>query len=99
MPSERNPRGFTVAIESGESIMLGGLIRNRRESGRSGVPILSDIPILGALASVTEKEDRRTELIVILKPTVVRSTSDAIAVTQEMRRKLKGIVGLGLDGL
>ncbi|MDT8343343.1 MAG: type II secretion system secretin GspD [Thermohalobaculum sp.] len=89
----------TVAIESGQSIMLGGLIRDRRESGRAGIPLLSDIPILGALASTTAKEQDRTELIVILKPTVIRSTADAIAVTQEMQRKLTGIGGLGIGGL
>lgn len=81
----------TVAIKSGEAILLGGLIRNKRTRGRAGIPVLSDIPVLGALASTTSNDQVRTELIVILKPTVVRSTADAVAVTEEMRRKLKGI--------
>jgi len=79
----------SVTIESGQAVMLGGLIRERRQSGRAGVPILSDIPLLGNLFSATDRQSARTELIVVLRPRVIHSPADALAVTREMRAKLR----------
>ena len=81
----------SVTIESGQSVLLGGLIRERRENGRSGVPLLSDIPLLGALFSTRDQRASRTELIVLLRPTVIHTPADALAVTREMRAKLRGL--------
>ena len=78
----------TVAVQSGDTIALGGLISDREEDGVSGVPILSAIPILGNLFKTTENVVRRTELLVLITPRVVRDRGEALAVTEELRRRL-----------
>lgn len=78
----------TVAIQSGQSVILGGLIRDKREDSKSGVPLLSRIPLLGGLFSQSGNSDRRTELLVILTPRVIANSSQARAITDEYRNKL-----------
>ena len=81
----------TIAIQSGETVVLGGLIRNRRKDITRGIPILSDIPILGNLFKTHDDEDRRGELLVLIRPVVIRNPDDARAVTEEVQRKMKRI--------
>ncbi len=66
----------TVAVRSGETVALGGLIRDRQSKSRSGVPYLSKIPGLGALFRSTSDAKGRTELIVLLTPRVLQDPSD-----------------------
>ena len=81
----------TIAIQSGETVALGGLIRNEREDVSRGIPILSDIPILGNLFTAVDDQDVRSELIVLLRPVVIRDSSDARAITDELQRKMRTI--------
>lgn len=81
----------SVAVASGETIILGGLITEQRELGRSGVPILSRLPIIGSLFGKTDKVLDRTELVVLLTPRVIKNELDARLVTREFKRKLTGI--------
>jgi general secretion pathway protein D len=81
----------TIAVQNGETIVLGGLIRDRLEQGTTGIPILGDIPILGNLFKATDNSSSRTELLVLIKPQVVRNQEDARAITEELRRKLPAI--------
>lgn len=81
----------TIAIQSGETVALGGLITNRREEAEVGIPLLSDIPLLGNLFKTTDDQDRRSELLVLIRPVVIRDSNDARAVTDELRRKMKVI--------
>lgn len=81
----------TVAVQSGETIALGGLIRDSRSKGKVGVPLLGDMPVLGHLFSTTSDEAARTELLVLLAPKVVRSREDARGVTDELRKRLRGL--------
>ncbi|MEQ9608430.1 MAG: type II secretion system secretin GspD, partial [Kiloniellaceae bacterium] len=81
----------TIAVQNGETIALGGLIRDRLEQGTTAVPLLGDIPIFGNLFKATDNSSSRTELLVLIKPKVVRNQEDARAVTDELRRKLPGI--------
>lgn len=78
----------TVAVHSGETVVLGGLIRENRNVGRDGVPILSSVPVLGALFGSRTNSVVRTELLVLITPRVVRSLEEARSVTQELRRRL-----------
>jgi len=78
----------TVAIQSGQSVILGGLIKNKREDSKSGVPILSRLPVLGNLFRQQSNSDRRTELLVILTPYVIENPAQAQAITEEFRNKL-----------
>lgn len=80
-----------VAINSGETIVLGGLIQDSHTTNESGIPGLYKIPLLGKLFGQTTNEQRRTELLVLLTPRVVHDRNGARAITDEFRRKLKGI--------
>lgn len=84
----------TVAVESGETLALGGLIRDRNSRTRSGVPLLMDIPILGALFRRTTDDQERSEILVLITPRVVRNTEDARQVTDELRRRLRSLAPL-----
>jgi len=79
----------TVAVRSGETVVLGGLIRENRLDISTGVPVLKDIPLLGYAFSGTQRTTRRTELIVLLTPTVARDQESARAITDEFRNRLE----------
>ncbi len=86
----------TVAVQSGEAVALGGLIRDRRTDNVTGIPLLSDIPILGNLFKTTLNDVFRTELLIIITPRVVRSLEEARAVTNELRARMTGLRELEL---
>ena len=67
----------TVSAASGETIILGGLITNRKESVARQVPYLSRIPLLGDVFRYDREEKQRTELLIILTPHVIRTPADA----------------------
>ena len=79
----------TVAVQSGDTVALGGLIRDRDEDSVTGVPLLSSIPVLGNLFKTTQTQTRRTELLVLITPRVVRDRREALEVTDELRRRLR----------
>lgn len=66
----------TVSTKSGQMIALGGLIRETVARSRSGVPLLSQIPIVGGLFGSQGTSGGRTELIILLTPTVIRSPAE-----------------------
>jgi general secretion pathway protein D len=85
----------SVAIQSGDTIALGGLIRDSRTRTKSGIPILSSIPVLGALFGTTDTTSERTELLVLLTPHAVGTAQQARELTDELRRRLRAIIPLG----
>ena len=85
----------TVAVQSGDSVTLGGLIRDERQKGSSGVPILSDIPLIGSLFGAKIDEQERTELLVLITPRVVRNRHEAREVTRELRDRMRFVEPLG----
>ncbi|MDA0892675.1 MAG: type II secretion system secretin GspD [Proteobacteria bacterium] len=87
---ERNVNS-TVAIRSGESVVLGGLIRDNESQGRSGIPLLMDIPLLGSLFSTTTKDNSRTELLIFISPRVVEGEDELRDLNLEMRRRMRGL--------
>ena len=80
-----------VAVRSGESVVLGGLIRDNQSSGKLGLPFLHSIPILGNLFGRTSIAATRTELLVFITPRVLRSEQDLRDITMEMRSRMKGL--------
>lgn len=78
----------TIAVSDGEAIALGGLIQDTRSLGKNGVPLLSEVPVLGALFRSSSNQATRTELLLIITPRVVRDASEARAVTRELRNRL-----------
>jgi len=77
-----------VTVQSGQTIVLGGLIRETATDAQSGIPFLMDIPWVGKLFSSTQKVINRTEMIVTVNPTVVEDQQDAQAVTDELRLRM-----------
>ncbi|MER9454568.1 MULTISPECIES: type II secretion system secretin GspD [unclassified Mesorhizobium] len=77
-----------VLVNDGESLALGGLIQQNNSVGRTQVPILGDIPIIGN--AFKQKNDKivRTELIIFIRPHVVRDINEAREVTDEFRGKI-----------
>jgi general secretion pathway protein D len=84
----------TVAVQSGQTVVLGGLIQDRRTERSTGVPILHRLPILGPLFGVTSGEDRRTELLIVITPRVIRNPDQARALTEEVRQRLRSLAPL-----
>jgi len=80
-----------VAIRDGESVVLGGLIRDNSTTGKSGVPLLMDIPVLGSLFSTTTDNSARTELLIFITPRVLESDQDLMGITAEMRKRMRGL--------
>ncbi len=80
-----------VAIQSGQTIMLGGLIQEDLLDSRSGVPGLQRVPMLGALFRSTRKEVRRTETLVLITPTVVESTDQLRRVSDDVRSQFEAL--------
>jgi len=89
----------SVVIQSGQTIALGGLIRDSEEETKTGVPYLSRIPVIGNLFGTTETEVSRTELLVLITPRVVRDQDEATAVTEELRRKVHSVITLYNEAL
>ena len=83
--------GSKVAVRSGETIVLGGLIKDNRTSGKAGLPLLKDIPVVGSLFSNTSNTGKRTELLVVITPKVVRTDPEIREVSEELRDRLKGL--------
>jgi general secretion pathway protein D len=78
-----------VAVRSGETLVLGGLIRDNDSSGNRGLPLLSEIPVVGALFGTQSRNASRTELLIVITPRVVRSDLDARDIGAEMRERMK----------
>lgn len=82
----------SVAIQSGEAIVLGGLMREGRSETGTGVPLIGDVPLIGELFRTHDNETERTELLVIISPKVVWGRADARAVTDELRQQMESLV-------
>ncbi len=80
-----------VAVRDGDTIMLGGFIRADKSTSRSGVPLLMDIPLLGNLFTSRSDSKSRTELIVLIRPTVLRTPELAAAQAAKEQRRLPGV--------
>jgi general secretion pathway protein D len=87
----------TISVYSGQMVALGGLISEQRNNDKSGPPILGRIPVLGDLLGATSKGMRRTELIVFIRPQVIRNSRDARDVAEELRSRLKSLAPAPAD--
>lgn len=86
-----------VAVHSGEALVLGGLIRDNTTTGKTGLPLLQDIPLFGSLFGATAKNTNRTELLVVITPRVVRSPQDLRQIGQELKDRMKALYPVGAE--
>jgi type II secretion system protein D len=80
-----------LVAKDGETIIIGGLIREDTSNSRSGIPFLSRIPVLGYLFGSTKDDTTRAELIILLTPHVVKNMEEAGTVTSDYVEKYKGV--------
>jgi general secretion pathway protein D len=80
-----------AAVQSGDTIMLAGLITNSDEDGSNGVPGLSKIPVLGALFGRKTQNSGRSEVIVLLTPTIVRNAQESRKLTDEYSSRFRAM--------
>ena len=80
-----------VAVKDRDSIILGGAIRSEKDHTSSGVPILQDIPLLGALFSAKASNKTRDELLVLMRPTVLKTPELAAIQAKTEEGRLPGI--------
>ncbi|MBK1660394.1 type II secretion system protein GspD, partial [Paracraurococcus ruber] len=78
-----------VTVPNGQTVALGGLIRESTTRSRSGLPFVQDIPVVRELLGVTSRAQRRTELLVLLTPRVVQTGDELRRVTEELRQRMQ----------
>lgn len=80
-----------VAVQSGQTIILGGLIKQTYGRGSGGMPGLSRIPFIGGLFGSQNRDDLRTELLVMITPRVVANADEAHRITEDYKRQFRGL--------
>lgn len=81
----------TVSVQSGQTVLLGGLISDNTQNNNSGIPGLTDLKFLGALFGTRNDSNTRSEIIIFVRPQLIRNSLDARAVTEEFREKLESM--------
>jgi general secretion pathway protein D len=79
-----------VVVDDGSTIVLGGLIQNTLTVTTQQIPLLGDIPFLGALFRFKSEDRKRTNLMIFLRPVIIRSADDGYRVTQDRYEYLRG---------
>ena len=78
----------SIAVHSGQTVLLAGLISETENKQRQGIPLLDSIPGVGDAFSHQNTSRARTELILFIRPTVIRDAVDAHVIAEEMRSKM-----------
>jgi general secretion pathway protein D len=86
-----------VAVQSGETLLLGGLIQDTTNDNQTGLPLVSKVPILRNLFGSTHKVKHRTELIVLITPRVIRNSDEGRQMTLEYTRQFQSLAPLRAD--
>jgi type II secretory pathway component GspD/PulD (secretin) len=84
-----------VIVNSGQTIILGGLVKKTISTGKSGIPFLCDIPYLGWIFGNQYSKEKRSELLVFMTPHVFATQAEA---AEEARRRRESL-GRAADGL
>jgi general secretion pathway protein D len=81
----------TAVVHDGETLVIGGLIGERKSKTRLGIPYLMDIPVVGRFFGTTTDEARRTELIMLITPRVIRGRDEAQTVSEEFKSQMRAV--------
>ena len=82
-----------VLVDDGQTVVIGGLIEDVRSKSRKKVPLLGDIPIVGNLFRYHQKGDQKKNLMLFIRPTIMRNSETLVKATQDRYTKLKLIDG------
>ncbi len=88
---DNNKLHTEVAVQTGETIMIAGLIKSEQGKGSNGIPYLSRIPVIGALFGTQTQTDNRQEVLVLITPTVIRDPAEARRLTDEYGQRFRGL--------
>jgi general secretion pathway protein D len=89
--SERKVKS-SISVATGQTVLLAGLISEQQNKTRNGIPLFDEIPGLGDAFSHQDKKTTRTELIIFIRPQIIRDSLDAHYVAEEIRSKLRGSI-------
>jgi general secretion pathway protein D len=78
----------TAVVQDGETLVIGGIISERKNRDRIGIPFLMDIPVLGHFFGSTTEAVDRTELVMLITPHVIRNLEEARRVTRDFQERL-----------
>jgi len=90
-PIQQREVATQVAVQSGQTVLLGGLIKQNDTTTDTGIPGLNRIPVFGRLFGTTNRSRARTELIVLITPRVITNGDEAKQVTDEYQRKFESL--------
>jgi general secretion pathway protein D len=80
-----------IQVANGQTVLLAGLIGNTQSRARDGIPLLDQLPFVGdAFSTANDKRIQRTELIIFIRPQIIRDGVDASYVAEELRAKMRG---------
>jgi len=80
-----------VAVQGGETVVLAGLIKTENGKGSNGIPFLSRLPVIGALFGKQNRTNKRSEILVLITPTIIRNPSDARKLTDEYGERFRAL--------
>ena len=78
-----------LSVQSGQTMVMGGLISDQKIGGASGIPLLSKIPVIGALFGTQSFKEVRTELVLFITPRVVENEYDMKMTVDDLRRRME----------
>jgi general secretion pathway protein D len=81
-----------ISVANGQTVLLAGLISEQQNGSRNSLPVLDQIPGLGDAFGHQSNTTTRTELIMFIRPQIIRDGSDAHLVAEELRSKLRGSI-------
>ena len=81
----------TAIVQSGHTLVIGGLISENNSKNRTGIPVLSKIPVLGYLFGSTTDTYKRTELLLLVTPYVINDINEADQITKQFQDRVKMI--------
>src|SRR6266481_5971767 len=94
--SERKVRS-SISVATGQTVLLAGLISEQQNKTRNGIPVLDQIQALGDAFSHQDTKTARTELIIFIRPQIIRDSMDAHVVAEELRSKLRGSINTSVS--
>ncbi len=86
-----------VLVDDGQTVVIGGLIEDIKSKSRKKVPLLGDIPIFGNLFRYNQTGDEKKNLMLFIRPTIMRNSETLVKATQDRFTKLK-LIGIGNAG-
>lgn len=89
--SERKVKS-SISVANGQTVLLAGLISEQQNLNRNGIPLLDELQGIGDAFSHQDKTINRTELIIFIRPQIIRDSMDAHFVAEELRSKLRGTI-------